>query len=302
MGSSPMSHAPLPIRASHLWCLSCLIEPHHFWEQVDYRPLSDGSSSMTTSRAGLLWSCCEPRHRTPPRVRRGDRSRFPAASRQPLHSFSHSLLPAQNGSYVTGFDFSHRSEVTRAQMARVVTVPRVLDATACAKLREVVDHHARSVPADMVGKTGDVWTGDRNVLEQLVGKEAVRELWRLPQAFHAAQLNEQEQGAGASAPPWRLAQLVEAEPQLVALFVRKYKPTDRPWFDMHADFARVTVNVALSDSAEMEGGKFIGCVDGAVHAIEDREEGHAIVHSTALLHGVSRVRRGERYALIAFFS
>jgi hypothetical protein len=63
----------------------------------------------------------------------------------------------------------------------------------------------------------------------------------------------------------------------------------------------VTVNVALTDDASLAGGRLLGVYAGAVHTIR-RSEGEATVHSSLLLHAVSRMRRGMRYSLIMFFA
>ena len=76
---------------------------------------------------------------------------------------------------------------------------------------------------------------------------------------------------------------------------------EQPWTSFHFDNAAVTVNVALSDDAALAGGgKLLGVYGGAVHPI-DRAEGEATVHSSSLLHGVSRMRGGVRYSLIVFY-
>ena len=48
------------------------------------------------------------------------------------------------------------------------------------------------------------------------------------------------------------------------------------------------------------GCRLLGVYGGAVHEIS-RAEGDATVHSSALLHGVTRMRRGTRYSMIMFF-
>ena len=62
----------------------------------------------------------------------------------------------------------------------------------------------------------------------------------------------------------------------------------------------VTVNVALSDDASHEGGRLLGVFGGAVQPLL-RAEGDATVHSCRLLHAVSAMTGGTRYALILFF-
>ena len=48
------------------------------------------------------------------------------------------------------------------------------------------------------------------------------------------------EGGGAKGAPLRL----------LALFARKYSAAGRPWFGIHHDESRLTVNVALSDDRE----------------------------------------------------
>ena len=75
---------------------------------------------------------------------------------------------------------------------------------------------------------------------------------------------------------------------------------DQPWTSFHFDAAHTTVNVALSDDGDFEGGKLLGLFDGAVSVV-GRAEGDATVHTSSLLHGVSRMWSGCRYSLIMFF-
>ena len=67
------------------------------------------------------------------------------------------------------------------------------------------------------------------------------------------------------------------------------------------DTADVTVNVALTDDAQLEGGVLLGVYGHGVHSIV-RAEGDATVHSSSLLHGVTRMRAGTRYSMIMFHS
>ena len=69
---------------------------------------------------------------------------------------------------------------------------------------------------------------------------------------------------------------------------------------MHADVADVTVNVALSDEGESAHGRLLCVYAGRIRAVR-RREGDATVHSSSLLHGVSRMDHGQRYTLILFF-
>ena len=89
------------------------------------------------------------------------------------------------------------------------------------------------------------------------------------------------------------------------IFARRYAAAggEQPWTSFHFDNAAVTVNVALTDDADLAGGgRLLGVYGGAVHAIE-RKEGDATVHSSSLLHGVARVHGASvRYSLILFFA
>ena len=62
----------------------------------------------------------------------------------------------------------------------------------------------------------------------------------------------------------------------------------------------MTVNVALSDDAAHSGGRLIAVFDGSVRRLE-RKAGSATVHPSSLMHAVSRMGAGTRYALIIFF-
>lgn len=99
--------------------------------------------------------------------------------------------------------------------------------------------------------------------------------------------------SGRAAPPNHLS----AE----YIFARRYSSQGRPWFPLHPDSAAITVNVALSDDAEHRGGRLIGLYDGRIQTIE-RAEGEAVVHTSALIHGVTRMSKGVRYSLILFFT
>lgn len=74
----------------------------------------------------------------------------------------------------------------------------------------------------------------------------------------------------------------------------------QPWTSFHFDSAHTTVNVALSDDSSFTGGQLLGLCDGRV-SIVPRNMGDATVHTSSLLHGVSRMWSGERYSLIMFF-
>ena len=86
----------------------------------------------------------------------------------------------------------------------------------------------------------------------------------------------------------------------VDLFVRRYTRETRPWIAFHCDVSTVTINVALNDDADFEGGR-LHAVIGARHQIVTRTEGEATAHGDDVMHGVSAMRSGTRYSLIMFF-
>ena len=62
----------------------------------------------------------------------------------------------------------------------------------------------------------------------------------------------------------------------------------------------MTVNVALVDDADFDGGQLIALYGRRLRSIS-RASGDATVHSSRLLHGVTRMGAGVRYSLIVFF-
>ena len=51
---------------------------------------------------------------------------------------------------------------------------------------------------------------------------------------------------------------------------------------------------------QVRGGRLVALYNGAVRTIT-RGEGEATVHSSSLMHGVTRTLAGQRYSLIMFF-
>ena len=91
---------------------------------------------------------------------------------------------------------------------------------------------------------------------------------------------------------------------LAGSFARRYmadaRGQEQPLTSFQFASAAVTFNVALSYADAVSGGRRLGDFCGAVQCIE-RQAGDASVHSSSLLHGVSRMRGGTRYSLICFF-
>ena len=91
-----------------------------------------------------------------------------------------------------------------------------------------------------------------------------------------------------------------AASELREMFVRRYSVDTRPWNPFHTDAYELTVNIALSADDAHGGGVLLGVNGGQVQPIV-RGEGGATVHSSKLLHAVSRMTKGTRYSLILFF-
>lgn len=179
-----------------------------------------------------------------------------------------------------------KSSFSRCDVQRV---PQALSADACAALRRAVDA-ARFGAADSVDGALDYQLNlELPALEELIGVEAVRRLWAMAADALASRPDD-------GPPPCSSTPQEEAH----EIFIRRYTPTTRPWFPFHKDRSALTVNVALSSDAAHGGGRLLGIFQGRVHRLE-REEGCATVHPSTMMHAVSRMTHGARYALIVFF-
>jgi hypothetical protein len=182
--------------------------------------------------------------------------------------------------------------------APVESVPHALSAEACAALRRALDEHAREqLPASrrdsIDGQPEHQLDLSRALLEHLVGEAAVHRLWELAdqhlRALHGGEL--------------------PGEARAGYIFARRYTAATRPWCPLHEDKAELTINVALADDSCEPGaceggaadGRLVGLFERGIRAVE-RAEGEATIHTSALRHGVTRVRAGERSSLIVFFT
>ena len=162
--------------------------------------------------------------------------------------------------------------------APVLRRPGLLSDDACATLRDAVDHDHREKPDSVDGAPDHQLNLSREQLVALIGTATVEALWSLPVELQ-----------GEATTP-----LVDAQ-----IFVRRYTPETRPWNPWHVDSAAVTINVALSDDASCDGGELLALHKDVISTIA-RGEGDATVHSSTLLHAVSRLVSGVRYSLIIF--
>lgn len=162
----------------------------------------------------------------------------------------------------------------------VVRRARVLDRRECRALIAYGRNHMTSIVADSVDGLPE-YQVDLGVeaLAAIIGDAAVARLLALP-AEHGTRV--------ATSRP------------AVSLFLRMFSPDTRPYITFHSDVAAWTVNVPLDDDDDDIGGRLLMLVGGALHA-ERRAEGVGLSHPSELIHGVSRVKAGERWSLIALF-
>mmetsp|Transcript_48822 Transcript_48822/g.157783 ORF Transcript_48822/g.157783 Transcript_48822/m.157783 type:complete len:413 (+) Transcript_48822:108-1346(+) len=178
----------------------------------------------------------------------------------------------------------------------------VLDARACAALRDKVDSSAQQRPDSVDGLADHQVDLTAAQLEALVGRPALEALCRLPGALAAqmAAAGGPAEGGLTEASPGGVSSLPSAGERPYRTFVRRFTPAERPWFTFHGDTATATVNVALADDGSHGGGRLLAMLGGRVQRI-DRAMGEATVHPSELLHAVSRTTRGTRYSLVLFF-
>ena len=174
----------------------------------------------------------------------------------------------------------------------------------CALLRRAVDTHGK-VTIDSVDALPNVDVPlPMQQLKLILGDDTTLRLHELAQCY----LDTTTDMPGQSIICYSPSSDTPTPPRramLAGSFARRYvadtSGTEQPLTSFHFDSAAVTVNVALSDDADVTGGKLLGVFGGRVQHIE-RSEGEASVHSSSLLHGVSRMHSGVRYSLILFFS
>ena len=79
--------------------------------------------------------------------------------------------------------------------------------------------------------------------------------------------------------------------------LRRTEASPGKCIDFHTDFAQRTMQLPLNDESEYEGGQLVYLgADGKVH-IPNRAPGGATIHDDTVVHGVTEVSRGTRYAL-----
>jgi hypothetical protein len=183
---------------------------------------------------------------------------------------------------------SYRGSWRSAASEQVLCARRALSVGACAVLRHAVDCCGSSRFDSVDGLPNHDLELDEAKLRALLGADATASLLALPQRAVDAVCGTQNDTVA---------------PGLSSGLVRRYaafSAQDQPFTSFHLDSASVTVNVALTDEAELAGGRLLGIFGGRVQTIV-RGEGDAVVHSSALQHGVTALASGSRYTLILFF-
>lgn len=170
------------------------------------------------------------------------------------------------------------------QDARLVENVPVLSCEQCRILRDFADKHLIAVVADSVDDLPEYQLNvTAQMLTGLLGEDVAECLLRLPEYL----------GAPAAPSPDRLYRHVDA-------FIRVYAINMRQFIPFHHDTCDFTVNVALNDDAEYQGGDLLVLFDHKLRAV-GRRKGAAVLHAGNVVHGVSSVQEGKRYSLILFF-
>jgi len=100
--------------------------------------------------------------------------------------------------------------------------------------------------------------------------------------------------------PLKLESNAPSKFERIGVFIRMYKPDTRPWMPFHIDNNKYTVNIALNDDREYEGGNLVALFGNRVQKLE-RTRGMATCHKGSCVHGVTTMSSGTRYSLILFF-
>jgi predicted 2-oxoglutarate/Fe(II)-dependent dioxygenase YbiX len=195
----------------------------------------------------------------------------------------------------TELDWARRSD------SGITTRSHVLDWKQCAALRAACDAATMEIMDTVDGQLEYQLSLNAAQLEDLIGEATLRELAALAKEHHDSADSSVTAVADAAA---RLAGVTCTSPALPSkpqyIFVRRYSPATRPWMDFHSDRASITLNIALNAESEHTGGRLLAVEREAVRFCQ-RTEGTATVHSSRLLHAVSRMTGGVRYSLILFY-
>jgi hypothetical protein len=185
------------------------------------------------------------------------------------------VCPAKNPARLNVMKALHDPEASN----RVHSFPRLLNAADCLILRQHCDDSMKMEP-------------DRDSVDGLPDFQINIERWDLGRLLNFDII----QRLCAAENEWLKGKRWER----IGIFVRRYSPSTRPCFPFHNDSNAYTANVALSNPTDHQGGTLLCLVAGAVRTCE-RGLGVATVHGNDVLHAVTPVTAGTRYALLIFF-
>jgi hypothetical protein len=166
----------------------------------------------------------------------------------------------------------------------VNTFPVVLTRDECYTLQTyLLKNVEKELGIDNVDACPD-WQVNLDVddLVKLIGQEAVCRLYEAPSLLEGKPIGE----------PF----------PRVGIFIRVYERSaqGRPWMPFHSDGNAWTVNVALNDDQDFEGGRLLALTNGALQVLE-RRQGDATCHRGSVYHAVSAMKTGKRYSMVLFF-
>lgn len=150
----------------------------------------------------------------------------------------------------------------------------------CADLIEFARRHMTSVVPDSVDDRPEYQVDlDVGTLRSVVGADAVDRLLAEPTPELSTTTRSSE------AP---------------SIFLRLFTADTRDFLTFHTDISGTTVNVPLEPDGSADGGELLMLYGGQLR-VAPRRQGAALIHDSHVVHGVSRMKAGERWSLIAFF-
>ncbi|MFD0917549.1 2OG-Fe(II) oxygenase family protein [Pseudahrensia aquimaris] len=160
----------------------------------------------------------------------------------------------------------------------------VLSKADCAKLLDYAADHMTSVVPDTVDELPEYQVNlSHALLTKILGAKKAAAVLKLPELL----------GAPADVDVAKVA-------EHTTMFIRKYSPETRPNISFHADSCRYTINIALNDNDEFEGGDLLAKPGKKLKTVA-RQTGKAVLHSGNVVHGVTQTTKGERWSLIVFY-
>jgi hypothetical protein len=180
----------------------------------------------------------------------------------------HSATPAEVSALIDAVGGSLGCATTTAVPPQSFPDVKLLDETARSALMHRVDEHYLTTVGDGPNSTDVRLALSETELEQLVGPSAAR----------------------------RLFDHFGARPTDIRLRRVEASGDDPVCLPFHADYSKRTMQVALNDPHEYDGGSLVWILDGALD-MPPRPAGSATIHTKDVMHAVTRMTRGIRYGL-----